>query len=95
MKVDIIISAWMGFCLLHDYMVDSVIRAREKHLAEGGLMLPSHAKILASPVQLDTWKEEQFNTRLEVYGFNMILMAKKAMEIRCELEKKVRPEIMR
>ena len=55
----------MGSCLLHDSMVDSVILTREKHLAEGGLMLPSHAKILAAPVQLDAWNQEQYNTNCE------------------------------
>ena len=60
----IIISVWMSSCLLHDSMVDSVIMAREKHLVEGGLMLPSHAKILAAPVQLDAWNQEQYSTQV-------------------------------
>jgi len=90
-KVDIIISEWMGFYLLHESMLDSVILAREKHLAEDGLMLPSHAKILAAPVQLDIWVGEQFNSWGEVYGFNMTPMAQRAMEIRME---KGQPEIM-
>jgi len=90
-KVDIIISEWMGFYLLHESMLDSVILARDKHLAEDGLVLPSHATILAAPVQLDSWVEEQFNSWREVYGFNMTPMAQKAMEIRLE---KGQPEIM-
>ena len=36
-KVDIIISEWMGFYLLHESMLDSVILARDKHLADEGL----------------------------------------------------------
>ena len=58
----IIISVWMGSCLLHDSRVDSVILAREKHLTEGGIMLISHAKILAALVQLDAWNQEPYNT---------------------------------
>jgi len=90
-KVDIIISEWMGFYLLHESMLDSVIMARDKHLADDGIVLPSHAKILAAPVQLDSWVEEQFNSWRDVYGFNMTPMAQKAMEIRLE---RGQPEVM-
>jgi hypothetical protein len=54
-------------------------------------MLPSHARILAAPVQMDSWVGEQFNSWGEVYGFNMTPMAQRAMEIRLE---KGHPEIM-
>jgi len=90
-KVDIIISEWMGFYLLHESMLNSVILARDKHLSEDGLMFPSHAKILAAPVQLDQWVKEQFNSWSEVYGFDMTPMAQKAMELRIE---KGQPEVM-
>ena len=42
-KVDIIVSEWMGFHLLHESMLDSVLFARDKFLKEGGLMLPESA----------------------------------------------------
>ncbi|KAG5178611.1 S-adenosyl-L-methionine-dependent methyltransferase [Tribonema minus] len=41
--VDIIISEWMGYFLLRESMLDSVVRARDRWLAPGGLMFPSHA----------------------------------------------------
>ena len=31
-KVDIIIAEWMGFCLFHDSIIQSVIYARDKFL---------------------------------------------------------------
>merc|ERR1711922_50020 len=37
-QVDIIVSEWMGFYLLHESMLDSVIRARDKHLQDDGVM---------------------------------------------------------
>ena len=83
-KVDIIISEWMGFYLLHESMLDSVIAARDKHLSDDGIMFPSHAKILAAPVHLDSWVEEQFTDWNTVYGFNMTPMAQRAMELRYE-----------
>ena len=54
-KVDVMISEWMGFYLLHESMLDSVILAREKHLDEDGIMFPSHATIYAAPVQMEEW----------------------------------------
>uniref|UniRef100_A0A669R0X6 type I protein arginine methyltransferase n=1 Tax=Phasianus colchicus TaxID=9054 RepID=A0A669R0X6_PHACC len=35
-KVDVIISEWMGYFLLFESMLDSVIYAKDKYLAEGG-----------------------------------------------------------
>ena len=45
-KVDIIISEWMGYFLMRESMLDSVIVARDKFLKEGGAMYPSHARML-------------------------------------------------
>jgi protein arginine N-methyltransferase 1 len=42
-KVDIIISEWMGYFLLYESMLDSVLWARDKYLNKGGKMLPDRA----------------------------------------------------
>ena len=42
-KVDIIVSEWMGYFLLRESMLDSVIRARNKWMKPEGSMFPSHA----------------------------------------------------
>ena len=39
-KADIIISEWMGYCLLYESMFETVCVARDKWLKPGGLMLP-------------------------------------------------------
>jgi protein arginine N-methyltransferase 1 len=39
-KVDIIISEWMGYFLLYESMLDSVLYARDKYLNPGGKILP-------------------------------------------------------
>ena len=44
-KVDIIISEWMGYCLLYESMLDSVLVARDKYLVEGGMIFPDKARI--------------------------------------------------
>jgi len=42
-KVDIIVSEWMGYFLLFESMLPSVLYARDKWLVEGGLVLPNQA----------------------------------------------------
>ena len=37
-KVDIIISEWMGYMLLYESMLDSVLFARNKWLVKGGMV---------------------------------------------------------
>ena len=50
--VDIIISEWMGYFLLRESMLDSLIRARDKFLKpQTGLMFPSHVTMYVAPVQ--------------------------------------------
>lgn len=51
-KVDVLISEWMGFYLLHEGMLDSILAARDKHLKEGGLLFPQKCVIYSAPCQL-------------------------------------------
>lgn len=51
-KIDIIVSEWMGFYLVHEGMLDSVLFARDNFLREGGLIFPSVAKLYVSPCQI-------------------------------------------
>jgi hypothetical protein len=53
-KVDIIISEWMGYFLLYESMLDSVIYARDRFLCkENGKMFPEVANIYAG--SFDAW----------------------------------------
>ncbi|KAL4218065.1 hypothetical protein ACF0H5_022803 [Mactra antiquata] len=69
-KVDVIISEWMGFYLLHESMLTSVIVARDKWLKEDGILLPSHAGMYACPVNMTDYCNEKFNYWENVYGFD-------------------------
>lgn len=66
-KVDIIISEWMGFYLVHEGMLDSVLFARDNFLNEDGILFPSIAKLYASPCQLPS----MYNFWDNVYGVSM------------------------
>lgn len=43
--VDVLVSEWMGYFLLFEGMLDSVIHARNKYLAPDGIMLPNACTI--------------------------------------------------
>jgi len=49
-KVDVIISEWMGYFLLFENMLPSVLALR-KHLRPGGLMLPSRCRLQVAPLE--------------------------------------------
>jgi len=48
-KVDVIVSEWMGYFLLRESMLDSVLEARDKFLKPGGMLFPSHATLYLAP----------------------------------------------
>lgn len=59
--VDIIVSEFMGFYLLHEGMLDSVLIARDRFLKPGGFLFPDRAIIYLSPCSLpslfDDWED--------------------------------------
>lgn len=58
-KVDIIISEWMGYFLLRESMLDSVIRARDRWLKDDGLMFPSHATMYWAAISNEIDRENK------------------------------------
>ena len=52
-KVDIIISEWMGYCLFYESMLDTVLYARDKWLAEGGMLFPDRATLHVSAIEVN------------------------------------------
>ena len=69
-KVDIIISEWMGFYLLHESMLDSVLYARDKWLKDDGFLLPSHATLYCAPVSMSQYYKDNFECWKNMYGFD-------------------------
>lgn len=58
-RVDIIVSEWMGYCLLYEGMLDSVLFARDHFLVKGGLIFPERAKINVAALNDQTYKMRQ------------------------------------
>ncbi|KAJ3076735.1 Protein arginine N-methyltransferase 3 [Podochytrium sp. JEL0797] len=73
-KVDVIVSEWMGYFLLFEGMFDSVITARDRWLADGGVMAPSHADILIAGLEDEDWINYKHHFWNDVYGFDYTSM---------------------
>jgi len=73
-KVDIIVSEWMGYCLLYEAMLDSVIWARDRYLKPEGLMVPSHMNMWVAPVADPDYVADHVAFWRDVYGFDMKAM---------------------
>jgi protein arginine N-methyltransferase 1 len=58
-QVDIIISEWMGYFLLYESMLDTVLYARDKYLAKDGLIFPDRATIFVAGIEDGDYKEEK------------------------------------
>ncbi|KAI1768264.1 protein arginine N-methyltransferase 1 [Hypoxylon sp. FL1150] len=69
-KVDIIISEWMGYFLLYESMLDTVLYARDKFLAKDGLIFPDKATIYACGIEDGEYKDEKIGFWDNVYGFD-------------------------
>ncbi|RPB23639.1 S-adenosyl-L-methionine-dependent methyltransferase [Terfezia boudieri ATCC MYA-4762] len=80
-KVDIIVSEWMGYCLLYEAMLDSVLHARDKYLEPiTGIMVPSHINLAISTLSDSELINDRVNFWNEVYGFKMTAMKEKIDE---------------
>ncbi|CAL1675458.1 unnamed protein product [Lasius platythorax] len=84
-KMDIIVSEWMGFYLVHEGMLDSVLFARDNFLREDGLLFPAIAKLYATPCQLPSMYEFWDN----ICGVSMRCIGKEYRET-----KSMKPEVL-
>ena len=78
--VDVIVSEWMGYALLYECMLDSVLTLRDSVLRPGGLMLPSHAVIRAAAVSSSALWSERVASWSSVYGFDMSSLATRVFD---------------
>ncbi|CAD6991464.1 protein arginine N-methyltransferase 1 isoform X1 [Ceratitis capitata] len=78
-KFDIIISEWMGYFLLFEGMLDSVIYARDTHLREGGIVLPNRCTMSIVGYGSEALYKNQVTFWDDVYGLDMSNMRKEVM----------------
>ena len=77
--VDIIISEWMGYFLLYESMLDTVLYARDKWLAPDGLMFPDRARMFVAAIEDAKYKYDKIEFWADVYGVDMSVMRKVAL----------------
>jgi len=77
-KVDIIISEWMGYFLLYESMMDTVLFARDKWLVKGGAILPDTCTMHIAAIEDEQYKNSKLNFWNDVYGINMSCLSSAA-----------------
>jgi SAM-dependent methyltransferase len=78
-KVDIIISEWMGYFLLYESMVDTVLVARDKWLTDDGMLFPDVARLHLCCIEDEQYRREKLNFWDDVYGYKMSVIKAQAM----------------
>uniref|UniRef100_A0A3B4B881 type I protein arginine methyltransferase n=1 Tax=Periophthalmus magnuspinnatus TaxID=409849 RepID=A0A3B4B881_9GOBI len=91
-KVDIIISEWMGYFLLFESMLDSVLCARDLYLADEGSVYPDICTMSLAALSDPALHQEHVAFWDNVFGFDMSVM-KKAVVPEAAVEV-VRPEAL-
>ncbi|XP_031252363.1 probable protein arginine N-methyltransferase 1.2 [Pistacia vera] len=78
-KVDIIISEWMGYFLVFENMLNTVLYARDKWLVDDGVVLPDKASLFLTAIEDAEYKDDKIEFWNNVYGFDMSCIKKQAM----------------
>jgi protein arginine N-methyltransferase 1 len=73
-KVDIIISEWMGYFLLYESMMDTVLYARDKYLVKDGLIFPDKATIFMAGIEDGEYKEEKIGCEYPLQPFESTVL---------------------
>ncbi len=67
-QVDVIISEWMGYALLYESMLDSVLHARDRFLRPEGVMAPSQTKMMFGLCEAGDILKERITFWGDIYG---------------------------
>ena len=71
-EVDIIISEWMGYFLLYESMLDTVLWARDRYLRKDGkgLIFPDKATIFMAGIEDGDYKDEKIGCMFRPLSFS-------------------------
>merc|ERR1719253_820196 len=69
----------MGYFLLYESMLDTVLDARDKWLKPGGLLFPDKATLYVCAIEDAEYRDEKINFWDNVYGFDMSCIKEIAM----------------
>ncbi|KAJ7393950.1 Protein arginine N-methyltransferase 3 [Desmophyllum pertusum] len=75
-KVDVIISEWMGYFLLFESMLDTVLLARDRWLKPTGCVYPDRCTLCLAALGNSQKVQQKLRFWDDVYGFKMSCMKK-------------------
>lgn len=78
-QVDIIISEWMGYCLLYESMLQSVMFARDQFLKKEGVLLPNKTNMYICGIEDATYRRDKIDFWDRVSGFDFSPLKKAAL----------------
>lgn len=78
-KYDVIVSEWMGYFLVFEGMLDSIIYARKRHLKPNGILLPNRCNISLVGYGDIERHQQYIEFWKDVYGFDMTCMQKEVL----------------
>jgi hypothetical protein len=67
--VDIIISEWMGYFLLFENMLNTVLYARDKWLVPGGVVLPDKTSLYLTAIEDAEYKQEKITCKSSYFSY--------------------------
>uniref|UniRef100_A0A8C6RHR0 type I protein arginine methyltransferase n=1 Tax=Nannospalax galili TaxID=1026970 RepID=A0A8C6RHR0_NANGA len=70
-KVDVLVSEWMGTCLLFEFMIESILYARDAWLKEDGVIWPTTAALHLVPCSADKDYHSKVLFWDNAYEFNL------------------------
>ena len=73
-QFDIIISEWMGYFLLFESMLDTVLYARDRFLKPNGIVLPDYCALYIAGLSDPSLHQRNVTYWNDVYGFKMSCM---------------------
>ena len=78
--MDIIVSEWMGYFLLYESMLDTVLYARDKWLnPTTGIILPDRCTMYVSGIEDAEYRTAKLDWWTNVYGFKMTAIQRMAV----------------
>jgi protein arginine N-methyltransferase 1 len=78
-QVDVVLSEWMGYCLLYESMLPSVISARDRLMLPGGTMFPNRARMFITGLSDEEYVGRKFGFWDDICGFNLRVLKEAAL----------------
>lgn len=79
-QVDFLVSEWMGYFLLYESMLPSVLYARDRYLKPNGILAPSHSRMVIAAATDKGVLCERLRFWDQVHGFHMPSMTQGLMD---------------